>query len=396
MRSIPLDTRRVVLLVPESGISLLREFRTPEVFLSLADKSGTFDNHFLSIHMSYVRVRRGSGELNVEANVDEWRSLNDRLSVRDAREDDSGAELMVSAVVPTFGLLVLPHASVELRLSPRDGHEVFSAPREIKKRLDMALWKRAVFFKANLADPDRTAILTPDQAGQPETHRIPRHLTVPAKALGGASGTDSPGIDDEQGSRGQESGQEFRHGDSAVRQSVELTRQELKGGGVRTACTVTLRMASDYARRSLQSAGPRLETTLDLCAVCVTFGEAFCHTIHFPFPIKWNAIHIKFSKRQGFVVLTVPPADRPFQLPVTRVADSVSDNSSCSLVLPSSLFWSPCAPLSSLPKLDFKAEWAHQAVSFEFCCHYYPAGSLAYVGTSVLFVTTITLRLTFT
>lgn len=66
----PLDSRRVVLLVPQSGISLLRAFVAPEAFLSLADKRRVFDNHFVSIHMAYVRVRRGTSDLSDEDRVD--------------------------------------------------------------------------------------------------------------------------------------------------------------------------------------------------------------------------------------------------------------------------------------------------------------------------------------
>ncbi|CAM9358762.1 unnamed protein product [Scytosiphon promiscuus] len=365
MRSIPLDTRRVVLLVPQSGINLLRAFITPEVFLSLTAKNGTFDNHFVSIHMAYVRVHRGSVNLNgnKKQSADGWRSLNGHLAVRDTREDDPEAELMVSAVVPTLGLLASPPALVEAKLSPRDGHEIFRAPKETKDRLGMGLWKRAVFFKADLADVDRTAILTPGQACQPGNNQFPRHLPIPAKALRGEFDTDSSGYDDEQGSGGEEGRHGSSHGHPAVHQSVELRTQKLDGGGLRTACTVTLRMVSGGARQGLHSGVPHLEKTLDLCSLRVTLGEGFSHMVCLPFPVKWNAVHVKFSRRQGFVALTVPPADSPFQLPVMRVTCGVGGNPPCCpLLLPSSLFWSPCAPLASLPRLDLKTEWAHKMV----------------------------------
>lgn len=38
--SIPLDTRRIVLLVPKVGLDLLREFALPGVFISLTAMAG--------------------------------------------------------------------------------------------------------------------------------------------------------------------------------------------------------------------------------------------------------------------------------------------------------------------------------------------------------------------
>lgn len=365
MRSIPLDTRRVVLLVPQSGISLLREFVAPEVFLSLTDKSLVFDNHFVSIHMAYVRVRRGSGSLNDDDISNGWRALNKHLVVRDAREDDPEAELMVSAVVPTFGLRVLPPSMVDLQLCPRDSTEIFFAPKKVKKRLGIGMWKCPVVFKADLADVDRTAVLTPGLEGCLEESEFVGLLALPAKGLSGAFNTAShfDGANDNRGARGQNRLRRFRYDDAAIDQSIELRCRGSAGDGSQLACTVTLSMANDLAQQSLRSASPAVEATLDVCSVRVTLGEGRSHTTHLPFPLKWNAIRMKVSKRQGFVVLTIPPADQPFQLPVTRSGGSYNNGDVCCPDVPSALFWTPCAPLISLPKLDLKAEWAHEMVS---------------------------------
>lgn len=156
----PLDTRRVVLLVPKSGISLIRAFKSSELYLALSGTLASFDNHFVSVHTVFVRVRRGSG---YRQEVHEgWSSLNDHLMVRDSREDDPEAELMVSAVVPTFALMMAPPALTELQLRPRDSVEFYSAPKDIMRRFGGQL--RKTFYKADLGNKDRTAILTPGAA----------------------------------------------------------------------------------------------------------------------------------------------------------------------------------------------------------------------------------------
>ncbi|CAM9183760.1 unnamed protein product [Ectocarpus fasciculatus] len=115
---------------------------------------------------------------------------------------------------------------------------------------------------------------------------------------------------------------------------------------------VTLRMADDGARDVLVTGGAAVdENAGGLCSVCVKLGGRFVHFTHFPFPVKKSAINLKVDKRQGHVVFTVPPSGSPTQIPVTALAG-----------LPSSLFWSPCVPLASLPRLDFQAEWTHGQV----------------------------------
>lgn len=98
---------------------------------------------------------------------------------------------MVSTVVPTFGLLVSPPAMVELQLCPRITDKISAAPKEIKNRLGMGLWKCPVFFKADLADADRTAVLAPDVPGRPDNGEVPRPLPLPTQVLCGASNTAS-------------------------------------------------------------------------------------------------------------------------------------------------------------------------------------------------------------
>lgn len=94
MLPVPRDLRRVVLLVPKSGLSLLRAFTQPELYLALSGTLEPFENFFVSVHTVFVRVRRGS-KYRGQEDIDVWRSLNSHLMVRDTWEQDPEAELMV-------------------------------------------------------------------------------------------------------------------------------------------------------------------------------------------------------------------------------------------------------------------------------------------------------------
>ncbi|CAM9120819.1 unnamed protein product [Ectocarpus sp. 6 AP-2014] len=140
--------------------------------------------------------------------------------------------------------------------------------------------------------------------------------------------------------------------DFVVDHSIELIRDlwMIEGSGL--VYKVTLRMADDGARDVLATGGAAVdEKAGGLCSVCIKLGGRFEHFTHFPFPVKKSAINLKVSKRQGHAIFTVPPSGSPAQIPVTALAG-----------LPSSLFWSPCVPLASLPRLDFQAEWTHGQV----------------------------------
>ncbi|CAM9255485.1 unnamed protein product, partial [Ectocarpus sp. 4 AP-2014] len=134
-----------------------------------------------------------------------------------------------------------------------------------------------------------------------------------------------------------------------VDHSIELVRDFGTIEGSSLVYKVTLRMADDGARDVLATGGTAVdEKAGGLCSVCVKRGGRFVHFTHCPFPVKKGAINLKVCKRQGHAFFTVPPSGSPAQIPVTALAG-----------LPSSLFWSPCVPLASLPRLDFQADWTH-------------------------------------
>lgn len=152
------------------------------------------------------------------------------------------------------------------------------------------------------------------------------------------------------------------HGGAAVDQSIELINQAGKVGESRLVYRVTVSMANDEARALLTAGGaPVVEKSLDPSSVRITLGKRLCHVIGLPFPVKRSAIDMKYSKRQGYILFTVPPLSvvGP-QLPFAWAAYGIQGVGHT--VLPSTLFWSPCAPLSSLPRLDFNAKWTHTQV----------------------------------
>ncbi len=328
-----------------------------------------FDNFFTCVHMVYVRVRRGGGGGGGGDGEEGWRSLNGHLSIRYTREDDPEAELMVSTLVLTMGLLAAVPSLTEVRLRPCESAEMHNAPKSVKKRLGEGA--NMAFYKAGLADADRVAILNPggqaglsgDGAGTPPPLACPRIAVagMPDRVLSASS---------PQSGRSNSPGPAVLHrsvhGDSIVDRSIELLNQPaVRGGGPRLAYKLSLVMANDRARESLAAAegAPEVVRTRDPCLLVVQVGEGIRHATRLPFPAaKTSAMKIQISRRRGFVHLTVPLLRGALQEPFSLTAYG-TDDSGGPRILPSTVFWPPCAPLSSLPRLDLKAEWAHDKVN---------------------------------
>ncbi|CAM9230359.1 unnamed protein product [Scytosiphon promiscuus] len=374
---IPVDTRRAVLLVPKSGLDLLREFKLPGVYMSVtgATEQQPFDNHFTSVHMAFVRVHRGgyAGLSEEEKGDDGWRSLNDHLMVRDTWEDDPEAELMVSALVPTVALVLAVPALTQLQLRPRESIEVIQAPKSVQMRLG----RDRVIYGAGITDVDRVAILVPVTAtatgrgGRDVGGDATPVLACPAV---GVTGIQDRSLADSSAEQGRLSSSRsavlhrFTRGNSTVDQSIELVNNGGTADHVRLVFKVTLLMVNEHARDSLAAAAGEMltvENTRDPCSLRMRLGEGLTHTFRLPFPAaRRSAVSIRLSKRQGFVELTVPllvgTLNTPFSL--TSFSGGRQHQRAGKRTLPSTIFWPPCAPLSSLPRLDLKAEWAHNKV----------------------------------
>ena len=340
---------------------------TPHLYFShrTSPPPAQFDNFFTCVHMVYVRVRRGGvGSLGEEG----WRSLNGHLSVRDTREDDPEAELMVSSLVPSVGLKLAVPSLTEVRLRPCEGIEMMNATKSVKKRLGGA---SMAFYKANLVDADRVAVLTPgSKAGLFERGvGSPPPLFCPLVGVTGMPDRDvSPSSTQPGRSLSPEPAVLHRsaHGDSIIDRSIELINQAARGSNPRLAYKLTLVMANDHARGRFAAAegAPEVVRTRDPCLVLVQLEEGLCHATRLPFPAaKRSAMKIKMSRRQGYVNLTIPLLRGALQDPFTLTAYD-AEGSGGPRILPSTVFWPPCAPLSSLPRLDFKAEWAHSKVTY--------------------------------
>ncbi|CAN0560689.1 unnamed protein product, partial [Ectocarpus sp. 12 AP-2014] len=61
--------------------------------------------------------------------------------VRDTRSDDPAAELMISALVPSFAFSLAPLSETEVRLRPRDSVEMMRAPKDVMNKMGGMLWK---------------------------------------------------------------------------------------------------------------------------------------------------------------------------------------------------------------------------------------------------------------
>ncbi|CAM9233644.1 unnamed protein product [Ectocarpus fasciculatus] len=360
MLPIPRDLRRVVLLVPKSGLSLLRAFTQPELYLALSGTLEPFENFFVSVHTVFVRVRRGN-KYRGQEDLDGWRSLNSHLMVRDTREQDPEAELMVSAMVPSFALMMAPPAFTELQLRPRDGIEMYQAPKNIMRRLGGYFNKH--FFKATLDNADKTAVLIPGATGDILQGGVSRpRFSFPDRVACPDQDSSRPSPRMGRGLSEAVDTHRFMHGDAGIDQAVELVEQaESNRGDARLVYRVTLVMANDEARECL-SAGeaPALETSHDPCSVRVALGKGLCHATSLPFPIEPRRLQMKCSKRQGYVIYTVPPVRQTLNLPLAWAGLDIEGEGQA--VLPSMPSWSPAVPLSSLPRLDLQAEWAHETV----------------------------------
>lgn len=243
MPEMPLEIRRVVLLVPSSGLSLLRAFHAAEIFLSLSSTHAFFYNHFVSVHMAFVRVRRGDSKV-VDSRSD-WRSLSKNLMVRGAREDDPDAELMVSAIVPNYALTLAPLHLTELKLRPQESAQMCQAPKDIVRRLGG--WMEKVFYGANLANTDRTAIMLPDEPSRPMKSKSSTPLLAcPAKALSSRCEDDTRFSAVSRGSGAPESPfrQRFKNGTSVFDQSLEVMSQSGRKGGAPLVGRVKLVMVN--------------------------------------------------------------------------------------------------------------------------------------------------------
>lgn len=359
--SIPRDTLRVVLLVPASGLSLLREFNVPEVYLALSGTRSAFDNHFVSVHMAFVRVRRGVSE--IEDDGHDWRSLSKNLMVRDTREDDPDAELMVSTIIPTYALTLAPPSLTQLQLRPADSAEMFQAPEEVVRRLGGQM--RKVFYGADLADKDRTAILTSGGPSRPLKGGLSTPpLACPKTAVSSRCEKDTPLSAGAGQSRTPEppSLQRCRNGASVVDQSLELMSQPGRGRNTLLVGRVTLVMVNGEARASLAEGGvPHVEATRDPCSVRVILGKDLVHVARFPFPVTVKDVRVVYSKSQGYAHFIVWPLEGLLEVPFALTACNVDEDGGRTLL--STFCWPMCVPLASLPRLDFNAEWAHVAVS---------------------------------
>lgn len=81
----------------------------------------------------------------------------------------------------------------------------------------------------------------------------------------------------------------------------------------------------------------------------------------FPFPVEWKALRLQFSKKRGFLQFTVPPFADPLEKPFSLTGHFAGEGGG-SPVLFSSWCFPASVPLTTLPKLDFNAEWAHSVV----------------------------------
>lgn len=356
-----LATQRVVLLLPESALSLMREFKLPQVYLSIATKENVapgFDNHFLSLHMAYVRVRRG--RVRSEEDGDDWQSLNDHLHVRDTNRDDPEAELMVSAVIPGYAVTAMPPEMVKLELRPRENHETVNAPKATKRRMKNGggLDK---YYRACLSDRDRIAVMSTGGSASSSRRRAgaTRPLVCPPKVardrrIEAGSSPISPG--EVLGTPKPAVLHRIAHGEFLVDQSVQLVSEN-----GRFKYRVTVVMANDRAKGLLATDGvaPIVEETVDHCSVRIKLGGGLMtHETQLPFPVNWKSAHIKFSKKQGYLVLTIPPAASAIRTPFVGERVGCGGEDVLRTALPSSWCFPICPSLRSMPRLDLAGDWS--------------------------------------
>lgn len=264
-------------------------------------------------------------------------------------------------MVPSFALMMAPPAFTELQLRPRDGIEMHQAPKNIMRRLGGHFNKH--FFKATLDNADKTAVLIPGATGNILQGGVSRpRFSCPDRVACPDQDSSRPSPRTGRGLCEAVDTHRFVYGDAGIDQAVELVEQAGRnGGGARLVYRVTLVMANDEARECLAAGGPpALETLHDPCSVRVALGEGLCHATSLPFPIERRRVQMKYSKRQGYVIFTVPPVRQHLNLPLSWTGLDIEGVGQA--VLPSMPSWSPAVPLSSLPRLDFQTEWAHEKV----------------------------------
>lgn len=339
----------------------MREFKLPQVYLSIATIEGVapgFDNHFLSLHMAYVRVQRGRVRSNEDG--DGWQSLNDHLHVRDAHRDDPEAELMVSAVIPGYAVTALPPEMVKLELRPRENHETVNAPKATKRRMKSGggLDK---YCRVCLSDRDRIAVIpTGDSASSSKSRAgATRPLVCPPKVARDRRIKAAPSPISPETMLGRPTPailHRMTHGEFLFDQSVQLVSEN-----GRFKYRVTVVMANDQAKGLLAPDGvaPVVEESEDHCSVRIKLGGGLMtHETHLPFPVNWKSAHIKFSKKQAYLVLTIPPAASAIQTPFAGERVGCGGGGVLRTALPSSWCFPICPSLTSMPRLDLAGDWA--------------------------------------
>lgn len=316
----------------------------------------------MSVHMAFVRVRRGRSESEDVGN--DWNSLNKHVEVRDTQEDDPDAELMVSAIVPASQLRVIlqlaTSSMTHLQLR-RQGGDAFDL-------LQGALGgphqpSREVIYDADLGNVDRTAILTPDRVCWARSSSPPP-LVFPEQAVSSRhqEGTAGSSVTGGPSTSKRPFFQRFIHGRSHINQSLELISESGCEENAPMAGRVVLEMANNEAREHLANGEvPHVEATRDPCSVRVVLGKELVHTARFPFPVTSKDVPVACIKSEGLVYFTVWPLEDLLEVPFAMAACDVLESGPMTLL--STFSWPMCVPLASLPRLGFNAEWAHHEVS---------------------------------
>lgn len=346
---------RVALLVPESGISLLRSFSELEVFLSLT-VGNTWDMQFASVDMAFVQVRRGRNQVK-EEDDGTWRSLNGHLLVRDTTDDDPCAELMVSAMVPANAIMA-PLPEVEAQFRPQYCPALRRAPPSVKSRMGGVLYP--ILYSADLANADKTALLAPGGVYRSETKvNYPLPMICPTKAVSAQRRQEKRPMS-KQGRGTTESAARLQsvHEDALVKHSIELTSKADRVRDDSLVYRVTLFMANREAKELLAAEGTvqSVPEPRDPCSVHVRLGQDFTHVICFPFPVAWKAVNLKVSKEREYAWFTVPPLAGPVTVPFSMTGFNVEDEEF--RVIPRTWCFPACVPMTRLPKLDLSPEWS--------------------------------------
>lgn len=122
-------------------------------------------------------------------------------------------------------------------------------------------------------------------------------------------------------------------------------------------------MANDKARELLAAQGMAsvVEETVNHYSVRVKLA-GLTHVMRLRFPVNWRATHIKFSRKQGFLLFTVPLLTFPIQISFSSERRDVQGTGD-TIVLPSSWCCPICPPPRSMPRLDLAADWSTHLMS---------------------------------